>query len=59
MLPLLAVHAVAEYYRLHWKPPLSVGLLAANALIYLRPAFLHRILPSIHAVWFNPYLIFK
>ncbi|XP_025013138.1 rhomboid-like protein 14, mitochondrial isoform X2 [Ricinus communis] len=59
MLPLLAIHAVSEYYRLPWKPPVTAGLLAANTLIYLRPAFLRPILPSIHDVWFNPYLILK
>lgn len=59
LLPLLAFQTVAEYYRLPWKPPVTAGLLAANTLIYLRPAFLHPILPSIHEVWFNPYLILK
>ncbi|XP_050220060.1 rhomboid-like protein 14, mitochondrial [Mercurialis annua] len=59
MLPLLAIHAVNEYYRLPWKPPITAGLLAANTLIYLRPAFLHPLLPSIRDVCFNPYLILK
>ncbi|KDP28027.1 hypothetical protein JCGZ_19107 [Jatropha curcas] len=59
LLPLLAVHAVSEYYRLPWKPPVTAGLLATNTLIYLRPSFLHHILPSIHEVWFNSYLILK
>lgn len=59
MLALLAVQAVNEYYRLPWKPPVTAGLLAANALTYLRPAFLRPFIPSIHEVWFNPYLILK
>lgn len=59
MLPLLAVHTVSEYYRLERKPPVTAGLLAANTLIYLRPAFLESILPSIDEVWFNAHLILK
>ncbi|KAJ6770922.1 RHOMBOID-RELATED PROTEIN [Salix koriyanagi] len=59
MLPLLAIHAVNEYYRLPWKPPVTAALLGTNTLIYLRPAFLHHILPSIDQVWFNPHLILK
>ncbi|KAG6756913.1 hypothetical protein POTOM_037212 [Populus tomentosa] len=59
MLPLLAIHAVSEYYRLPWKPPVTAALLGANTLIYLRPAFLRHILPSIDQVLFNPHLILK
>ncbi|CAO2826301.1 unnamed protein product [Amaranthus hypochondriacus] len=59
MLPLLALHTVSEYYRLERKPPVTAGLLAANTLIYLRPAFLESILPSINEVWFNAHLILK
>ncbi|XWS22021.1 hypothetical protein CRYUN_Cryun30bG0108000 [Craigia yunnanensis] len=59
MLPLLALHAVNEYYRLPWKPPVTAGLLAANTLIYLRPSYLDSLLPSIDEVWFNPHLILK
>lgn len=59
MLPLLALHAASEYYRLERKPPVTAALLAANSLVYLRPAFLEPILPSIHEVWFNPHLILK
>ncbi|KAJ4848812.1 Rhomboid-like protein 14, mitochondrial [Turnera subulata] len=59
MLPILALHAVSEYYRLPWKPPVTAGLLAANTLIYLRPAFLRPFLPPIDQVWFNPHLILK
>lgn len=59
MLPLLALHAASEYYRLERKPPVTAALLAANTLIYLRPGFLHSILPSIDQVWFNPHLILR
>ena len=59
MLPLLALHTVSEYYRLERKPPVTAGLLAANTLIYLRPAFLESVLPSINEVWFNAHLILK
>ncbi|KAL4303097.1 hypothetical protein GQ457_10G015520 [Hibiscus cannabinus] len=59
MLPLLALHAANEYYRLPWKPPVTAGLLAANTLIYLRPAFLDSLLPFVDEVWFNPHLIVK
>lgn len=57
MLPLLALHTVSEYYRLERKPPVTAGLLAANTLIYLRPAFLDPVLPTISKVWFNAHLI--
>lgn len=59
MLPLLALSAVAEYYRLPWKPPVTASLLAANTLLYLRPAFIDPVIPHISEVWFNPHLIFK
>ncbi|XP_059635749.1 rhomboid-like protein 14, mitochondrial [Cornus florida] len=60
MLPLLALHAVSEYCRLGWKPPVTAGLLAANTLIYLRqPAFVDSMLPTLHEVLFNPHLILK
>lgn len=59
MLPLLALHAVSEYYRLDRKPRVTAGLIAANALVYLRPAFLDHILPSIQEVGFNPHVILK
>ncbi|KAJ0980053.1 hypothetical protein J5N97_015527 [Dioscorea zingiberensis] len=59
MLPLLALHVANEYRRAGRKPPVTAGLLLANTLIYLRPGALHRILPSIDRVWFNPYLILK
>ncbi|CAN4097471.1 unnamed protein product [Withania somnifera] len=59
MLPLLALHTVSEYCRLERKPPVTAGLLAANTIIYLRPNFLHSILPTINEVWFNPHLILK
>ncbi|TYH31260.1 hypothetical protein ES288_A01G159800v1 [Gossypium darwinii] len=59
MLPLLALHAVNEYYQLPWKPPVTTGLLTANTLIYLRPSFLDSLLPFVDEVWFNPHLILK
>lgn len=48
MLPLLALHTVTEYYRLDRKPPVTAALVAANTIIYLRPTFLHSILPTIN-----------
>ncbi|RZC88356.1 hypothetical protein C5167_016153 [Papaver somniferum] len=59
MIPLLALHAVNEYYRLPIKPPVTAGLIVANTLIYLRPGILHTLLPSIDQVWFNPRLIIR
>nr|GMC74095.1 rhomboid-like protein 14, mitochondrial [Ipomoea batatas] len=59
MLPLLALHAVAEYSRLDRKPPVTAGLVAANTIIYLRPNFLDHIIPYIDEVWFNPHLVLK
>lgn len=59
MLPLLALHAFNEYYRLPWKPPVTAALVATNTLIYIRPAFLDSLLPPIDQVWFNPHLILK
>lgn len=56
MLPMLVLH---EFYRLERKPPVTTALVAANTLIYLRPNFLHHILPTINEVWFNPHLILK
>jgi rhomboid domain-containing protein 1 len=38
---------------------MTVALLAANVLIYLRPGALHEILPSIARVSFNPQLIIE
>ncbi|PSR98350.1 Rhomboid-like protein [Actinidia chinensis var. chinensis] len=59
LLPLLAVHAASEYWRLDRKPPVTAALVAANALVYLRPGVLDRVLPTIDEVWFNPHLIVK
>jgi rhomboid domain-containing protein 1 len=59
MVPLLALHVANEYHRLGHIPRVTSGLILANTLIYLRPGPLHRLLPSIHRVWFNPHLIFK
>ncbi|OVA16586.1 zinc finger protein [Macleaya cordata] len=57
MIPLLALHAVNEFYKLERKPPVTAGLLVANTLIYLRPGVLHTLLPTIDDVWFNTRLI--
>lgn len=59
MLPLLAFHAVSEYSRLDRKPPVTAALVAANTLIYLRPKFIHHLIPTLDQVWFNPHLILK
>ncbi|KAF6163458.1 hypothetical protein GIB67_029307 [Kingdonia uniflora] len=59
MVPLLALHAAYEFYRLERKPPVTAGLIVANTLIYLRPKFLDAILPNLDEVWFNPHLILK
>ncbi|PKA54626.1 Uncharacterized protein AXF42_Ash000461 [Apostasia shenzhenica] len=59
MIPLLALHVATELRRLQRKPPVTAGLIVANTLIYLRPGALHRLLPSLEDVWFNPYLIVK
>ncbi|KAA0034920.1 hypothetical protein IC582_019660 [Cucumis melo] len=58
MLPLLAYQVVSQYYRLQGNP-ITLGLLASNTLIHLRPNFLHHIIPSIDEVWFNAHLILK
>ncbi|XP_072974955.1 rhomboid-like protein 14, mitochondrial [Typha angustifolia] len=59
MLPLLALHVANEYHRLGRKPPVTAGLILANTLLYLRPGALHRVLPTIDQVLFNPHLILK
>lgn len=59
MIPLLVLHTVSEYSRIDRKPPIIAALLASNTIIYLRPKFLHRFLPTIDQVWFNPHLILK
>lgn len=59
MIPLMLFQAVNEYRRLDRKPPVTAALLAANTLIYLRPGFLHDVIPPIHDVFFNAHLIVK
>ncbi|XP_019455576.1 PREDICTED: rhomboid-like protein 14, mitochondrial [Lupinus angustifolius] len=59
MLPLLALQTFSEYYRSERKPPITAALIAANTVIYLRPAFLEPFIPPIDEVWFNPHLILK
>ncbi|XP_074582766.1 rhomboid-like protein 14, mitochondrial [Curcuma longa] len=59
MLPLLALQVASEFHRLGRKPPVTAGLLLANTIVYIRPSFLDRLLPTIHEVSFNPNLILK
>ncbi|KAM0042122.1 putative rhomboid protease [Helianthus debilis subsp. tardiflorus] len=59
MIPLMLLQAANEYRRLERKPPVTAALLAANTLIYLRPAFLDHVIPPIDDVFFNAYLILK
>ncbi|OQU86733.1 hypothetical protein SORBI_3003G136000 [Sorghum bicolor] len=60
MLPLLALQVLIEYGRAGAsRPPVTAALLAANALIYLRPGALDGILPSLTRVSFNPWLIIE
>jgi len=60
MLPLLALQVLIEYGRAGAsRPPVTAALLAANALIYLRPGALDGILPSVTRVSFNPRLIIE
>ncbi|CAL9109414.1 unnamed protein product [Musa textilis] len=59
LLPLLALQAASEFHRIGRKPPVTAGLLLANSLIYLRPAFVDRLLPTLYEVSFNPHLILK
>ncbi|WOL09584.1 hypothetical protein Cni_G18337 [Canna indica] len=59
MLPLLALQAASEFYRLGRRPPVTAGLLLANSLIYIRPSFLDGFLPTLDEVAFNPHLILK
>ncbi|XP_076951140.1 rhomboid-like protein 14, mitochondrial [Bidens hawaiensis] len=59
MIPLMLLQAAETYRRLDRKPPVTAALLAANTIIYLRPAFLNHIIPPIDDVWFNAYLILK
>uniref|UniRef100_A0A3Q7HAP9 Uncharacterized protein n=1 Tax=Solanum lycopersicum TaxID=4081 RepID=A0A3Q7HAP9_SOLLC len=42
------LHTVTEYYRLDRKAPVTAALVAANTIIYVRPTFLHSILPTIN-----------
>ncbi|BAB64219.1 unknown protein [Oryza sativa Japonica Group] len=58
MLPLLALQVLLEYGRAGAsRPPVTAALLAANALLYLRPGSLDALLPSLNRVAFNPHLI--
>ncbi|KAG6519428.1 hypothetical protein ZIOFF_022922 [Zingiber officinale] len=59
MLPLLALQVASEFHRLGHKPPVTAGLLLANTIVYVRPSFLDRLLPTLHEVSFNPHFIIK
>lgn len=60
MLSLLGLQVLLEYGRAgSARPPATAALLAANALIFLRPGALDSILPKKADVAFNPNLFFK
>ncbi|XP_062208819.1 rhomboid-like protein 14, mitochondrial [Phragmites australis] len=60
LLALLGLQVVLEYGRAGaTRPPVTAALLAANALVYLRPGVLDGLLPSLSRASFNPYLILK
>ncbi|KQK03988.1 rhomboid-like protein 14, mitochondrial [Brachypodium distachyon] len=60
MLPLLALQVLLEYGRAGAsRPPVTAALIAANALVYLRPGALDAVLPPLSRVAFNPYLIIQ
>jgi rhomboid domain-containing protein 1 len=60
LLPLLALQVLLEYGRAGAsRPPVTAALLAANALVYLRPGALHELLPSLSNVSFCPHFIIE
>ncbi|KAG8052579.1 hypothetical protein GUJ93_ZPchr0001g31558 [Zizania palustris] len=60
MLPLLALQVLLEYGRAGaTRPPVTAALIAANALVYLRPGSLDALLPPLSRVAFNPHLIIQ
>ncbi|GJN06339.1 hypothetical protein PR202_ga24061 [Eleusine coracana subsp. coracana] len=60
LLPLLALQVLLEYGRVGaTRPPVTAALLAANALVYLRPGALHELLPSLTRISFSPHLIIE
>uniref|UniRef100_A0ACD5VGI9 Uncharacterized protein n=1 Tax=Avena sativa TaxID=4498 RepID=A0ACD5VGI9_AVESA len=60
MLPLLALQVLLEYGRAGAsRPPVTAALIAANALVYLRPGALDTFLPPLSRVAFNPHLIIQ
>ncbi|KAF6990065.1 hypothetical protein CFC21_007315 [Triticum aestivum] len=60
MLPLLALQVILEYGRAGAsRPPVTAALIAANALVYLRPGALDAFLPPLSRVAFNPHLIIQ
>ncbi|GBG85503.1 hypothetical protein CBR_g40142 [Chara braunii] len=54
MLYALAVQTLYQFLQQENRPPVTIGLIAANAAIYLRPGELDRLLPSTHDVCLNP-----
>ncbi|CAM0881014.1 unnamed protein product [Alopecurus aequalis] len=59
-LPLLALLVLLKYGPAGAsRPPVTAALIAANALVYLRPGALDAHLPRLRHVMFNPYLIIK
>ncbi|XP_062196882.1 rhomboid-like protein 14, mitochondrial [Phragmites australis] len=60
LLPVLALQVLLEYGPAGAaRPPVTAALLAANALVYLRPGALDGLLPSLQRASFNPHLIMK
>src|SRR5438105_8879411 len=60
LLALLRLQFVLEYGRAGaTRPPVTAVLLAANALVYLRPGARDDLLPLLSRASFNPYLIIK
>eukprot|EP00249_Psilotum_nudum_P009535 c21995_g1_i1 orf=318-1361(+) len=59
MLYLLAIHLVTQFAQLERKPPVTACLVLANTLVFLRPGILNEMLPTIHEVCLNPYLVLK
>ncbi|KAI5006639.1 hypothetical protein ZWY2020_033882 [Hordeum vulgare] len=59
-LPLLAVRMLLQYGPTGAsRPPVTAALIAANALVYLRPGAVDAHLPRLRHVMFNPHLIIK
>ncbi|KAL2653952.1 hypothetical protein R1flu_022080 [Riccia fluitans] len=59
MLYMLALHAASQFMQLPRKPPITATLIVANTVVHLRPGVLDQVLPTVHEVCLNPYLILK